>query len=136
MHSLNKSVKTSEKGLVDGIEGVFGDDGEDDSDYDPTEGMWMCDNGEYIYEWSVNDGYEDCYDGSDEMDMHGVVWWNDHNREEMPNASMWIYIDEEPLSFAEEDEMGNTVYFTCDDGTGPNLLGLGRIIRRRRLFEW
>ena len=104
--------------LIDGIEDVFGDgDSGDNSEYNPNEGMWMCDNGEYIYEWSVNDGYEDCYDGSDEMDMHGVVYWDEHNREEMPNASMWITIDEEPLSFAEEDEMGNTVYFTCDDSS-------------------
>ena len=28
--------------------------------------MWMCDNGEMIYEWYVNDGEEDCMDGSDE----------------------------------------------------------------------
>ena len=100
--------------LIDGIEGVFGDDdgdSGDNSEYNPNEGMWMCDNGEYIYEWSVNDGYEDCYDGSDEMDMHGSTnLWSD-------NISMSVTLDEELLSFAEEDEMGNTVYFTCDDGT-------------------
>ncbi len=94
------------EGLVDGIEGVFGDDGEDDYDYDSTDGMWMCDNGEYIYEWSVNDGYEDCYDGSDEMEMHGSVHlWGD-------NASISMTIDEELLSFAVDSE------FQCDDGTG------------------
>ena len=98
--------------LIDGIEDVFGDgDSGDNSEYNPNEGMWMCDNGEYIYEWSVNDGYEDCYDGSDEMDMHGSTnLWSD-------NISMSVTLDEELLSFAEEDEMGNTVYFTCDDGT-------------------
>ena len=100
--------------LIDGIEGVFGDDdgdSGDNSEYNPNEGMWMCDNGEYIYEWSVNDGYEDCYDGSDEMDMHGSTnLWSD-------NISMSVTLDEELLSFAEEDEMGNTVYFTCDDSS-------------------
>tara|TARA_B100000767_G_scaffold274661_1_gene308408 strand:+ start:1238 stop:4048 length:2811 start_codon:yes stop_codon:yes gene_type:complete len=93
------------EGLVDGIEGVFvGDDG-DDSDYDSTDGMWMCDNGEYIYQWNVNNGYEDCYDGSDEMDMYGSVQlWGD-------NASISVTIDEELLSFA-------GAQFQCDDGTG------------------
>ncbi|MEZ8112184.1 MAG: low-density lipoprotein receptor class A repeat-containing protein, partial [Candidatus Poseidoniaceae archaeon] len=95
--------------LIDGIEGVFGDDdgdSGDNSEYNPNEGMWMCDNGEYIYEWSVNDGYEDCYDGSDEMDMHGSVQlWGD-------NASISVTIDEELLSFAVDSE------FQCDDGTG------------------
>mgnify|MGYP000724421634 FL=1 len=89
------------EGLVDGIEDVFGDgDSGDNSEYNPNEGMWMCDNGEYIYEWSVNDGYENCYDGSDEMDMHGSTnFWSD-------NISMSVKIDEELLSFAEEDAMG------------------------------
>ena len=38
----------------------------DDSDNEPD--MWMCDNGEEIPESWVNDGMEDCSDGSDEYD--------------------------------------------------------------------
>ncbi len=38
----------------------------DDSDNEPD--MWMCDNGEEIPEDWVNDGVEDCSDGSDEYD--------------------------------------------------------------------
>ena len=38
----------------------------DDSDNEPD--MWMCDNGEEIPESWVNDGEEDCSDGSDEYD--------------------------------------------------------------------
>ena len=95
------------EGIVDGIEGVFGDDGGDDSDYDSTEGMWMCDNGEYIYEWSVNDGYEDCYDGSDEMEM---LWQLEHvGAATSVWPSKWKPITS---SFAVDSE------FQCDDGTG------------------
>ena len=39
----------------------------DDDDDDDSE-MWMCDNGEEIPEDWVNDGMEDCSDGSDEYD--------------------------------------------------------------------
>ncbi len=95
--------------LIDGIESVFsGDDGDDgdNSEYNPNEGMWMCDNGEYIYEWSVNDGYEDCYDGSDEMEMFGS-WGSGGD-----NISMAIAMETDNLMFAVDSE------FQCDDGTG------------------
>ncbi len=95
--------------LIDGIEGVFGDDdgdSGDNSEYNPNEGMWMCDNGEYIYEWSVNDGYEDCYDGSDEMEMFGS-WGSGGD-----NISMAIAMETDNLMFAVDSE------FQCDDGTG------------------
>ena len=35
------------------------------------EAMWMCDNGEEIPDSWINDGYEDCADGSDEWDTNG-----------------------------------------------------------------
>ena len=49
--------------------GYYADDDDgSDSDNEPQEDMWMCDNGEEIPEDWVNDGYEDCEDGSDEYD--------------------------------------------------------------------
>ncbi len=96
------------EGITDGIGDWFGGGDRDDSDYDSTNGMWMCDNGEYIYEWNVNDGWQDCADGSDEMDMHGSIYdvnWGD-------NISMSVTLDEELLSFAVDSE------FQCDDGAG------------------
>ena len=38
------------------------------SDGDGDEEMFLCDSGEEIPEDYVNDGYDDCYDGSDEFD--------------------------------------------------------------------
>ena len=68
--------------------GYYADD-DDGSDSDNGPDMWMCDNGEEIPEDWVNDGMEDCEDGSDEYDdgdwdndgdddgnsgpMHGVI---------------------------------------------------------------
>ena len=44
------------------------DNDDDPSVDDNEEDMWMCDNGEEIPEDRVNDGMEDCSDGSDEYD--------------------------------------------------------------------
>lgn len=95
------------EGITDGIGDWFGGGDRDDSDYDSTNGMWMCDNGEYIYEWNVNDGWQDCADGSDEMDMHGSSESTGGD-----NISMSVTLDEELLSFAVDSE------FQCDDGAG------------------
>ena len=50
--------------------GYYADD-DDGSDSDNGPEMWMCDNGEEIPGDWVNDGYEDCEDGSDEYDDDG-----------------------------------------------------------------
>ena len=50
---------------------------------DNEEDMWMCDNGEEIPEDWVNDGMEDCSDGSDEYDNDdsGNDGWGDEPRD-------------------------------------------------------
>ena len=57
--------------IEDSLGEIFGDifGGGEEGDYDDSSNMWMCDNGEMIPEWYVNDGEEDCSDGSDEMDF-------------------------------------------------------------------
>jgi Ca2+-binding EF-hand superfamily protein len=55
--------------------------GEDDNDGSE---MWMCDNGEEIPADYVNDGEEDCSDGSDEYDNNGSEMWMCDNGEEIP----------------------------------------------------
>lgn len=93
--------------LSDSILDLFGGDEGEGEDYDePSGNQWQCDSGdEWIYEWEVNDGHDDCYDGSDEMDMSGS-WsgWGD-------NIYMNVKLDEEMLSFDEDGKM-----FMCDDG--------------------
>ena len=70
--------------IEDTLGEIFGDifgDGGDEGEYDDSSDMWMCDNGEMIYEWYVNDGEEDCMDGSDEMDffVRGSVMYDYSN---------------------------------------------------------
>ena len=52
------------------FENIFGGDGDDDDDYYADDDTFMCDSGETIYEWQVNNGNEDCGDGSDEMALY------------------------------------------------------------------
>ncbi len=93
--------------LSDSILDIFESDEDDGENYDePSGNQWQCDSGDqWIYEWEVNDGRDDCYDGSDEPDMSGS-WggWSD-------NIYMIVELDDEMLSFDEDGKM-----FMCDDG--------------------
>ena len=91
--------------LSDSILNLFG--GDEGEDYDePSVNQWQCDSGDqWIYLGYINDGYDDCYDGSDEMDMSGS--WHDV----VDNIYMIVELDEEMLSFDEDGKM-----FMCSDG--------------------
>jgi hypothetical protein len=82
----------------------------DGDDYDPYDNRWQCDSGEWIYEWYVNNGDDDCSDGSDEMTL-GTTYrsyedWQ--SGEQVHEISGTVYADD--LSFTDRT-------FTCDDGT-------------------
>lgn len=102
-----------EDSLVDTVFGsLLGEDAEsvDNEEYDPYQNMWMCDNGEYIYEWYVNNGNEDCNDGSDEMSVYAThSTYEDWDTGEEMHA-LNGNVDVDALTFT--DRM-----FTCDDGT-------------------
>ena len=66
--------------------------GEDDNDGSE---MWMCNDGEEIPADYVNDGEEDCYDGSDEWDNEPEMWMCDDG-EEIP--ADWVNDGDEDCS--------------------------------------
>lgn len=63
-----------EDSFADIFDNIFGEEGDDDA-YSDDEDGFMCDDGEEIPNHWVNDGEEDCMDGSDEMDfyLHGSM---------------------------------------------------------------
>ena len=84
---------------------------------DNEEDMWMCDNGEEIPEDWVNDGMEDCSDGSDEYDNDNSDDGDhdhDHDNDDSDNEpDMWMCdngeeIPEDWVNDGEED---------CSDGS-------------------
>lgn len=59
-----------EDSFTDIFENIFGGDAEDEDYYDGEADWFMCDSGEMIESWYVNNGNEDCMDGSDEDDLY------------------------------------------------------------------
>ncbi|MDC0059213.1 PGF-CTERM sorting domain-containing protein [Euryarchaeota archaeon] len=82
---------------------------------DNEEDMWMCDNGEEIPESWVNDGEEDCSDGSDEYDNdNSDDGDHDHDNDDSDNeADMWMCDNGEeiPESWVNDGEED------CSDGS-------------------
>jgi hypothetical protein len=97
------------EGLSENLVELF-DVGGDDDDHDVVYGddWFYCDNGDIIYSWQQNNGYPDCYDGSDEeILMAEMSYSNDQDQ--------FINI------FTINNEMLNLnagwPYYTCDDGS-------------------
>ena len=103
------------------------DDGDDDdgSDSDNEPDMWMCDNGEEIPEDWVNDGEEDCEDGSDEYDDgsdsdNEPDMWMCDNGEEIPED--WVNDGEEDCEDGSDeyddgsDSDNEPDMWMCDNG--------------------
>ncbi|MGB0594176.1 MAG: hypothetical protein ACPGSA_06045 [Poseidonia sp.] len=116
------------------IEDWFGiDDGGDEEDYDDSDNWFMCDSGEMIESWNVNDGEEDCMDGSDEDELYlrggtsqdwstGEEYYNFNGR--VDATSLGLESDATIECYSEwqgyfELPVGdvNNGYDNCDDGS-------------------
>ncbi len=91
------------------LEDAFGSEDGDHADWDYEGDMFACDSGELINSEFVNDGWDDCEDGSDEMDFYlqasvGTDW-------DTGEEIVWAYgmLDPELLGY------GGTNYI-CESG--------------------
>ncbi len=85
--------------------------GEDDNDGSE---MWMCNDGEEIPADYVNDGEEDCYDGSDEWDNEPEMWMCDDG-EEIP--ADWVNDGMEDCEDGSDEDDSGMVCYDMDSHT-------------------
>ena len=85
-----------------------------DSMEDDDSEMWICDNGEEIPQDYVNDGDEDCSDGSDEYDNDG----SDEDDSEMVCYDMDSHTINEDYENQEDCEYAGLMWTAADSGPG------------------
>jgi hypothetical protein len=81
--SMTETVETFGEDIADEIDMELGElnpwglaEGNTDGTLDPYGYTYLCDNGNYVDDWQVNDGWDDCGDNSDEGVVIGSPWIN------------------------------------------------------------
>jgi hypothetical protein len=102
-----------DESLSEFIDGLFGGEDEDwdDEEWDNSEYEWTCDNGQVISIWYLNNGNEDCSDGSDEMDFY-LQTSDAEDDDGNPVYAFWGNLDPSAVGMDVVDEMT----FMCDNG--------------------
>lgn len=96
------------EGLSENLIELF-DVGGDNDDHDVVYGddWFYCDNGDIIYSWQQNNGFQDCYDGSDEQILMADLSYSN----EYDQFNNLFMISNEMLNLN-----ADWPYYTCDDG--------------------
>ena len=97
--------------LSDNIGDIFGIGGDEEVGSEPYEPEYFyCDNGETVYEWYVNDGYDHCSDGSDEDPLYFTIAYS------YPTNQDVIYTSFEAVVSGDITSQSNALMFQCDNG--------------------
>jgi len=109
--SMTETLETFGEDIADEIDMELGElnpwglaEGGSEGGSDPYEYMHLCDNGNYVEQWQVNDGWDDCGDNSDE----GVV---------MGSSSMWYDSGSDELEISADFYNLMQASFICGDGS-------------------
>jgi hypothetical protein len=93
--------------------------------------MYLCDNGNEVDEWTVNDGWDDCGDNSDEgVVMGSSVMWYDSGSDELEISADFYNLMQAPNFICGD---GSTIdfdwinddYADCYDGADEQWLDMG-----------
>ena len=107
--SMTETLETFGEDLADEIDTELGElnpfNDDDDDSYDPYEYMHLCDNGNWVDDWQVNDDWDDCGDNSDEGVITGY-------------SSMAYDVGSDELEIsADFYNLVDSPDFICGDGT-------------------
>ena len=113
-HEIDMSINSEADCDAAGLMWTESDSGSDDSE----EEMFTCDNGETVPLSYVDDGYEDCSDGSDEPNTHDDNDDHDHGDNDGSDEERVWYITNE-MDFHFEGDMSDywIEFATCDEDT-------------------
>ena len=136
--SMSETLETFGEDITDEMELELGDlnpwgldDDDNDDSYDPYEYMHLCDNGNYVEQWQVNDDWDDCGDNSDEgvVTAYSSMGYDDAS-DELEISAHFSNLMQTPDFICGD---GSTIYFDwinddyadCADGADEQWLDMG-----------
>jgi hypothetical protein len=128
--SMSETLETFGEDIADelgdmGLGDLF-DSAEEDNNgdpYDPYEYMYLCDNGNYIDDWQVNDDWDDCGDNSDEgvLRTYGSSVDYDSNSDVLNIEAYFYGFGDNSFYCGDGSSIGfylvNDGYANCNDGS-------------------
>ena len=135
--SMTETLETFGEDIADEIDMELGElnpwglaEGGSEGESDPYEYMHLCDNGNYVEQWQVNDDWDDCGDNSDEGVVMGSPSMSYDSASDELEISAYFWELMEPTFICGD---GSTISFDyvndnwgdCPDGADEQWLDMG-----------
>ena len=133
--SMTETVETFGEDIADELDMELGELNPwglaESSEGEEMEYMYLCDNGNQVEEWTVNDGWDDCGDYSDEgVVMGSSSMWYDSGSDELEISADFYNLMQAPTFICGD---GSTIdfdwinddYADCMDGADEQWLDMG-----------
>ncbi|MDE0557063.1 MAG: hypothetical protein OSB30_01155 [Candidatus Poseidoniaceae archaeon] len=132
--SMTETVETFGEDITDEIDMELGELnpwGLAESSGEEIDYMYLCDNGYQVEEWTVNDGWDDCGDNSDEgVVMGSSSMWYDSGSDELEISANFYNLMQAPTFICGDGttidfEWVNDDWADCADGADEQWLDMG-----------